>query len=96
MGFLETASITLPDAEGETYVVISMQPLSDIRNGRATVYRHFLMCGLPVKLRGCPEEPDERRGRILSSSARGMSVTMDDNFAHLFIGKMVTGGALPF
>jgi hypothetical protein len=33
-------------------VVISMQPLSDIRHGRATVYRHFLMCGLTIKSRG--------------------------------------------
>jgi hypothetical protein len=52
MGFLEVASITVPDAAGETYVVISIQPLSDIRNGRATVYCHFLMSGLTVKLRG--------------------------------------------
>jgi hypothetical protein len=37
MGFFETASITVPDAAGETYVVVSMQPLSDMRNGRATV-----------------------------------------------------------
>ncbi len=41
--------MTVPDAEGETYVVISMQPLSDIRNGRPTAYRHLLMCGLTVK-----------------------------------------------
>jgi hypothetical protein len=46
MGFSETASITFPDAEGETYVVISMQPLNGMRNGRATVYRQFLMCSL--------------------------------------------------
>ena len=52
MGFLEVASITVPDAAGETYVVISIQPLSDIRNGRATVYRHFLMCGLTMSLSG--------------------------------------------
>jgi hypothetical protein len=37
MGFLEVASITVPDAAGETYVVVSMQPLSEIRSGRATV-----------------------------------------------------------
>jgi hypothetical protein len=37
MGFLVAASTTVPDAEGETYVVISMQPLSDIRNERDSV-----------------------------------------------------------
>ena len=51
MGFLVVASITVPDAAGETYVVISMQPLSEIRNARATTCRHLLMCGLTVKLR---------------------------------------------
>ena len=71
MGFLEAASITVPDAEGDTYVVISMQPLSDIRNGRATVYRHLLMCGLTVKLRGRVTTLDWSRGRTLSSCARG-------------------------
>ena len=71
MGFLEVASITVPDAAGETYVVISMQPLSDIRNGRATVYRHFLMCGLTVKLRDRPEAPGWSRGFTLSSRTRG-------------------------
>jgi hypothetical protein len=57
MGFLEAASITVPDADGETYVVISMQPLSDIRSGKATAYRHLLMCDLTVKLSGRPEAP---------------------------------------
>ena len=70
MGFLEVASITVPDAAGETYVVISIQPLSDIRNGRATVYRHFLMCGLTVKLRGRAEAPDGAEGAQFLS-ARG-------------------------
>ena len=50
MGLLEAASTTVPDAAGETYVVISMQPLSDIRSGRAALYRHFLMRRLTVKL----------------------------------------------
>src|SRR5580658_1561195 len=49
MGFCEAASITVPDTEGETYVVVSMQPLSEIRNGRATAYRHVLICDLTVK-----------------------------------------------
>src|SRR5215472_16529397 len=49
MGFLVVASTTVPDAAGETYVVISMQPLSEIRNGRATMYRHLPMGGLTVK-----------------------------------------------
>ena len=49
MGFCEAASITVPDTESETYVVISMQPLSEIRNGRATAYRHLLICDLTVK-----------------------------------------------
>jgi len=71
MGFLEVASITVPDAAGETYVVISMQPLSEIRNGRATMWRHLPMCGLRVKLRGRPEAPDWSRGCTLSSRTRG-------------------------
>jgi hypothetical protein len=71
MGFSEAASITVPDAEGETYVVISMQPLSDIRNGRATAYRHCLMCGLTVKLRGRAQAPDWSRGRTLFFRAHG-------------------------
>ena len=71
MGFLVAASTTVPDAEGETYVVISMQPLSDIRNERATAYRHLLMCGLTVKLSGRTQAPDWSRGRILSFRARG-------------------------
>src|SRR4029077_16505167 len=75
MGFLEAASITVPDAEGERYVVISMQPLSDIRNGRATVYRHFLMCGLTVKLRGRTTTADRGRGPPLSSGSRGPKQT---------------------
>src|SRR5215472_7668052 len=55
MGFLEVASITVPDAAGETYVVISMQPLSKIRNGRATECRHLPMCGLTMYMRRkCP------------------------------------------
>src|SRR4029077_20426033 len=62
MGFSEAASITVPDAEGETYMVISMQPLSDMRNGRATAYRHCLMCGLTVKLRARAEAPDGAEG----------------------------------
>ena len=70
MGFSEAASITVPDAEGETYVVISIQPLSDIRNGRATVYRHFLMCGLTVKLRGRAEAPDGAEGAQFLSARR--------------------------
>jgi hypothetical protein len=57
MGFLDAASTTIPDAEGETYVVISMQALSDIRKGSDTVYRHLFMCGLIVKSRGRPEAP---------------------------------------
>jgi len=70
MGFSEAASITVPDAEGETYVVISMQPLSDIRNGRATAYRHCLMCGLTVKLRG--RAPTAESAEVAQSlSARG-------------------------
>ena len=71
MAFSEAASITVPDAEGETYVVISMQPLSDVRNGRATAYRQCLMCGLTVKLRGRTTTPDKRRGRTLSPGACG-------------------------
>jgi hypothetical protein len=71
MGFSEAASITVPDAEGETYVVISMQPLSDIRNGRATAYRHCLMCGLTVKLRGRTITPDWRRGPTVSPGTCG-------------------------
>ena len=71
MGFLVVASITVPDAAGETYVVISIQPLSDIRNGRATMYRHFLMCGLTVELRARPEAPIYRRGRRKTVCARG-------------------------
>ena len=59
MGLLEAASITVPDAAGETYVVISMQPLSDISNRRATVRCHFPMCGLTVKLSGRPKAPDQ-------------------------------------
>jgi hypothetical protein len=37
MGFLVAASTTVPDAEGETYVVISMQPLSNVRSERDNV-----------------------------------------------------------
>ena len=70
MGFSEAASITVPDAEGETYVVISMQPLSDIRNGRATAYRHCLMCGLTVKLRGRTTTAESAEGAQFLS-ARG-------------------------
>src|ERR1700683_8489 len=50
MGFVVAASPTVPDAEGETYVVISMQPLSDIRNERDSVWRHLVMCGLTMRL----------------------------------------------
>src|SRR5215472_10348940 len=46
MGFWVAASITVPDAAGEIYVVISMQPLSEMRNGRATMCRQLPMCGL--------------------------------------------------
>lgn len=51
MGFREAASVTVPDADGETYVVISMQPLTAMRNGRITRYRHVLINGLTVSLR---------------------------------------------
>src|SRR5580658_1943423 len=71
MGFVVAASTTVPDAEGETYVVISMQPLSDIRNERDSVWRHLVMCGLTVKLRGRPEALDWSRGRTLFPRARG-------------------------
>ncbi len=36
--------MTVPDADGETYVVISMQPLSDMTNGSAATHRQLLMC----------------------------------------------------
>ena len=42
----------VPEAEGDTYVVISMQPLSVIRNGTATAYHRLIMCGLAVQLSG--------------------------------------------
>jgi hypothetical protein len=71
MGFVVAASTTVPDAEGETYVVISMQPLSDIRNERDSVWRHLVMCGLTVKLRGRAQAPNQSRGCTLSSRARG-------------------------
>jgi len=71
MGFLVAASITVPDAAGETYVVISMQPLSEIRNGRATMCRHLPMCGLTVKLRGRTEGQAPGAEAALSSRARG-------------------------
>src|SRR5215472_9488410 len=45
MGFWVAASITVPDAAGETYVVISMQPLREMRSGRATMCHHLPMCG---------------------------------------------------
>src|SRR5215472_7759886 len=63
MGFLEVASITVPDAAGETYVVISMQPLNEIRNGRATVCRHLPMCGL-TNVRDFPVPMRHRSVRI--------------------------------
>ena len=72
MGFLETASITVPDAEGETYVVISMQPPSDIRTESATVCRHFPMRGLTEKMQGRPEVRPMRRGHTLSARARDL------------------------
>ena len=37
--------MTVPDAEGETYVVISMQPLSDMTNGSTATHRQLFMCG---------------------------------------------------
>ncbi len=36
--------MTVPDADGETYVVISMQPLSDMKNRSAATHRQLLMC----------------------------------------------------
>jgi len=36
--------MTVPDADGETYVVISMQPLSDMTNESAATHRQLLMC----------------------------------------------------
>jgi hypothetical protein len=61
------ASTTVPDAEGETYVVISMQPLSDIRNERDSVERHLVMCGLTVKLSGRLPPSTKRDARITIS-----------------------------
>ena len=88
MGFLEAASITVPDAAGETYVVISMQPLSDIRNGRATVWRHFPMCGLTVKLRGRPEAPDQAPRAHNLFRARGA----DTQTVHGPLQRLLGGG----
>src|SRR3984885_1283261 len=64
MGFCEAASITVPDTEGETYVVVSMQPLSEIRNGRATAYRHVLICALTVKVSGRAKAHPAPRDRL--------------------------------
>ena len=70
MGFLVVASITVPDAAGETYVVVSMQPLSEMSSARPTTCRLLLMCGLTVTLRGRTEAPDGAVGAQFLS-ARG-------------------------
>src|SRR5215467_1944634 len=93
MGFLEVASITVPDAAGETYVVISMQPLSDTRNGRATVCRHFPTCGLTVKLSGRPGAPDQAPRAHTVSRARGA----DTQVVHGPLQRLLDGvAAQPF
>ena len=44
-----------------------MQPLSEIRNGRATVWRHLLMCGLTIFIRRkvSGNIPDHARKRLI-------------------------------
>jgi hypothetical protein len=65
MGFLVAASTTVPDAEGATYVVISMQPLSDIRSERDSMWRNLLMCVLTVKSSGQPLDEIARHARTI-------------------------------
>src|SRR5579863_1134876 len=64
-----------------------MQPLSDIRNGSATVYCHLLMCGLRVKLSGRAEATDWSRGCTLSSRARGETTDFHGTLQRLLDGS---------
>src|SRR5215469_11212514 len=87
MGFLEVASITVPDAPGETYVVISMQPLNEITSGRATVCRHLPMCGLTVKLSGRPEVLRARQSVFALRASEAPSLTTSHGPLQRLLGR---------
>jgi hypothetical protein len=55
-------------------VVTAMQPLSEIRNGRATVCCHLPMCGLTVKLTGRPKAHNQATPARIVFGAGGADI----------------------